>query len=86
MQLFKDTHITKLELLSNATTIDSALNYIRNKQEQQHQNQKKHMALDSTGANGDDSDDPVYTQLHHQPASYSDDSQLSKEGGKQTVF
>ena len=25
MQLFKDTHLTKLELLSNATTIDSAL-------------------------------------------------------------
>ena len=32
MQLFKDTHLVKLELLSNATTIDSALNYIRNKQ------------------------------------------------------
>jgi hypothetical protein len=34
MQLFKETHITKLELLSNATTIDSALHYIRNNQEQ----------------------------------------------------
>ena len=32
MDLFKDTHLVKLELLSNATTIDSALNYIRNKQ------------------------------------------------------
>jgi transcriptional regulator len=31
MELFKDTHLVKLELLSNATTIDSALNYIRNK-------------------------------------------------------
>ena len=37
MQLFKDTHLAKLELLSNATTIDSALNYIRNKQQQEHQ-------------------------------------------------
>ena len=27
MELFKDTHLVKLELLSNATTIDSALNY-----------------------------------------------------------
>jgi hypothetical protein len=27
MELFKDTHLAKLELLSNATTIDSALNY-----------------------------------------------------------
>jgi hypothetical protein len=30
MELFKATHLVKLELLSNATTIDSALNYIRN--------------------------------------------------------
>jgi hypothetical protein len=35
MELFKDTHLVKLELLSNATTIDSALNYIRDKQQQQ---------------------------------------------------
>jgi transcriptional regulator with XRE-family HTH domain len=34
MELFKDTHLVKLELLSNATTIDSALNYIRNKQQE----------------------------------------------------
>ena len=44
MQLFKDTHLVKLELLSNATTIDSALNYIRNKQ-QQH---GKELVVDST--------------------------------------
>jgi hypothetical protein len=35
MELFKDTHLVKLELLSNATTIDSALNYIRGKQQQE---------------------------------------------------
>src|SRR5438093_157639 len=34
MELFKGTHLVKLELLSNATTIDSALSYIRNKQQQ----------------------------------------------------
>ena len=34
MELFKDTHLVKLELLSNATTIDSALSYITNKQQQ----------------------------------------------------
>jgi hypothetical protein len=54
MELFKDTHLVKLELLSNATTIDSALNYIRNKQKQQEQQQKK-PALDSVG-NDDDND------------------------------
>jgi hypothetical protein len=47
MELFKNTHLVKLELLSNATTIDSALNYIKSKQEQQ----KKQMSLDSTSDN-----------------------------------
>jgi transposase len=46
LELFKDTHLVKLELLSNATTIDSALNYIRSKQ--QLQQSKKHLTLDST--------------------------------------
>jgi predicted DNA-binding protein YlxM (UPF0122 family) len=54
MELFKDTHLVKLELLSNATTIDSALNYIRSKQEQQ---QKKHLALDPTSNDDSHSDD-----------------------------
>jgi hypothetical protein len=45
MVLFKDMHLVKLELLSNATIIDSALNYIKSKQEQQ---QNKHWSLDST--------------------------------------
>jgi hypothetical protein len=34
MELFKDTHLVKLELLSYATTIDSALRYIKSKQQQ----------------------------------------------------
>jgi len=50
MELFKDTHLVKLELLSNATTIDSALNYIRSKQQSQ---QKKHLSLDSTNDSND---------------------------------
>src|ERR671936_580862 len=48
MELFKDTHLVKLELLSNATTIDSALNYIRSKQQKQ-QHQKKPPFLGPTG-------------------------------------
>jgi hypothetical protein len=54
MELFKDTHLVKLELLSNATTIDSALNYIKSKQQQQ---QKKHLSLDSTSDDNNNSDD-----------------------------
>ena len=46
MELFKDT--IKLELPSNATTIDSALYYIRNKQQQ-----KRHLYLDDSDGNND---------------------------------
>jgi transcriptional regulator len=35
MEPFNDTHLVKLELLSNATTIDNALNYIKTTQQQQ---------------------------------------------------
>ncbi|MFL6401370.1 MAG: hypothetical protein ACJ72J_17565 [Nitrososphaeraceae archaeon] len=54
MELFKDTHLVKLELLSNAITIDSALNYIRNKQQEQQQN--KRLVLDSTSNDNNDDD------------------------------
>src|ERR687887_2467115 len=54
MELFKDTHLVKLELLSNATTIDNALNYIRSKQQQSQQQQKKGQDLDSTSNDDDD--------------------------------
>jgi predicted transcriptional regulator len=45
MELFKDAHLVKLELLSNATTTDKALNYIRNKQQAERQ---KELTIDST--------------------------------------
>jgi hypothetical protein len=70
MELFKDTHLVKLELLSNATTIDSALNYIRSRQ--QEQQSKKHLAMDSTDDADDDSSDS------------NDNSQIA--AGRQTVF
>ena len=73
MELFKDTHLVKLELLSNATTIDSALHYIRNKQQEQ---QHKRLALDSTTTitsttdnNNNDNEQPATTA-----------------GGRQTIF
>jgi len=40
MELFKDTHLVKLELLSNAMTIDNALNYIRSKQQEKQQEEE----------------------------------------------
>ena len=55
---FKDTHMVKLELLSNATTIDSALNYIRSKQQQA---QQKRLASDLIidDDNNDNDDDQL---------------------------
>jgi IS30 family transposase len=57
MELFKDTHLVKLELLSNATTIDSALSYIKSKQ------QEKHLSLDSTNDDDDSSDSNDNSQI-----------------------
>jgi hypothetical protein len=56
MELFKDTHLVKLELLSNATTIDNALNCIRSKQQERH----KRLALDVTSNDNNNSDDDIY--------------------------
>jgi hypothetical protein len=58
MELFKDTHLVKLELLSNATTIDSALNYIKNKRQEQQQ-QHKSLALETTTSNDNLDDDQL---------------------------
>ena len=51
------THLVKLELLSNSTTIDNALNYIRNKQQER---QNKRLPLDATG-NDNNRDDGQLT-------------------------
>ena len=67
MELFKDTHLVKLELLSNATTIDSALNFIRSKQEQQEkQFSTRGTKLDDSNENDD----------HHQPTATAAGRQL----------
>jgi predicted transcriptional regulator len=53
MELFKDTHLVKLELLSNATTVDSALSFIRSKQQQ------KIVPLDSASNDNNPDDDQL---------------------------
>jgi len=71
MELFKDTHLVKLELLSNATTIDSALNYIRIKQQAQ---QNKRPAVNSTTSNDENN------------SSNDDNGLITTTSGRQTVF
>jgi hypothetical protein len=83
MELFKDTHLVKLDLLSNATTIDSALNYIRSKQQQKQQQQqwqkKGQDRLDPTSNDDDDND------KDNNDDNTTNDSQLTATG-RQTVF
>jgi hypothetical protein len=59
MELFNNTHLVKLELLSNATTIDSALNYIRSKQQQ------KRLGLDSTSSDNSNSSDCCFFSFNY---------------------
>jgi hypothetical protein len=78
MELFKDTHLVKLELLSNATTIDSALNYIKNKQQQQ---QQKQLTLDSAATTTITS-----TTTDNNNNDNDNDGQLATTGSIQTIF
>jgi hypothetical protein len=70
MELYKDTHLVKLELLSNATTIDSALDYIRSMQ------QPQPIDTNSNNNNGRHYDD------HQLVATTAEDNSSSK----QTIF
>lgn len=48
MELFQNAHMTKLELLSNAQSIDSAIQFIKSKQSQQqdhHQQEDKQVDI-----------------------------------------
>ena len=72
MQLFKDTHLTKLELLSDATTIDSALNFIKSKQSQQEKESSQ-----KTSDSVNDDDDSNNSQIT---------AATTTTTGKQTVF
>ena len=47
MSMFKETHLEKISLLSDGTTIDAALNFVKSKQEQQLQQQKEQDNNDS---------------------------------------
>ncbi len=51
LELFKDTHLVKLELLSNATTIDHALEYVRSKQQQSRGTKRNDFGSDSDSPN-----------------------------------
>jgi hypothetical protein len=57
MQLFRDTHITRLELLGNAQTIDSAIEFIKSKQPDKSKATQKanDSTSDDTGNNHSDS-------------------------------
>jgi hypothetical protein len=59
MELFKDTHLVKLELLSNTTTIDAALHYIRSKQKQEQDKDKDRDEQDEDKPDKDKTDSNI---------------------------
>jgi hypothetical protein len=64
--------LVKLKLLSNATTIDSALQYIRSKQQEQQHKNKRLALLDATTDNNKNNSDG--------------NGQLTTTEGRQTIF
>jgi hypothetical protein len=49
LTLFKDTHLQKLELLSNSTTIEQALQFIKSKQSQQQSESQREVEAEVQG-------------------------------------
>jgi hypothetical protein len=80
MDLYKNTHLEKVSLLSDATTIDSALNYIKSRQQGQGQRKEKEQQEDSDGDSND------YGDNHLTPATTTTSVCGDTAAGKQTVF
>jgi hypothetical protein len=66
LTLFRDTHLTKLELLSNATTIDQALQFIKSKQSPQSQSQQQPQEQQESEQEQDDNNDNSDVQVDNQ--------------------
>jgi hypothetical protein len=56
MEMFQNAHTQKLELLSSATTIDSALEFIRHRRQQQQQEEPQQLVGANSDNNGADED------------------------------
>jgi transcriptional regulator len=76
LELFKDTHMTKLQLLSNAVTIDHALRYVQSKQ--QHQEQQEQQS--------EEPEDQEAVEEDQEPEHTNTAAATGKGTGKQTVF
>ena len=57
LSLFKDTHLQKLELLSNSTTIEQALQFIKSKQSQQQSAQSEEQSAEERQEEEQEQDD-----------------------------
>jgi DNA-binding CsgD family transcriptional regulator len=77
MELFKDTHMTKLQLLSNAVTIDHALRYVQSKQQQQEQQSEE-------TEESEDTEQPEEAAEQDQEPEHTNTA--ASGTGKQTVF
>jgi transcriptional regulator len=76
LELFKDTHMTKLQLLSNAVTIDHALRYAQSKQQQQEQQSEQ----------SEESEDQEAAEQDQEPEHTNTNTAAASGTGKHTVF
>jgi transcriptional regulator len=75
LELYMETHMKKLELLSNAVTIDHALRYVQSKQQQQQQQQSQEQSQPEQSEEAAEEDqEPEHTNT------------AATGTGKQTVF
>jgi len=75
LELFKDTHMTKLQLLSNAVTIDHALRYVQSKQQEEQQPEQS-----------EESEDQEAVEEDQEPEHTNTNTAATTGKGKQTVF
>jgi hypothetical protein len=79
LELYKDTHLEKLDLLSGSTTIDNALSYIRDKQEQKATTTTVTQDEESVSEEEDEKESAEQAQLELE-------SDNANATGKHTVF
>jgi CRISPR/Cas system-associated protein Cas10 (large subunit of type III CRISPR-Cas system) len=80
MELFKDTHMKKLELLSGSVAIDHALRYVEQKQQHEQQQQQQHQEQQSEQSEEEEQEED------QEPEHTNTNTAAATGTGKHTVF
>jgi hypothetical protein len=84
LELYMETHMKKLELLSNAVTIDHALRYVQSKQQHQEQHQEQQQSEQSSEED-QEAEEPEQSE-DQEPEQTNTNTAAATGTGKQTVF